>query len=436
MKHLLQITALIGLLFIAPNCLAKASKPKQVTIEFSSGAKYVGEIRKKARTSIFRPRVKVMHGKGTMYYTNGSRIEGTWLNNSLTRGTMYYANGDRFEGEWQNDFPTRGKYIFANGNIYEGTFNHETTTGTYLFANESEIEIGSERWGIPANCTFKGTFKNKEVDCGSFSLPLTRDNGDRFIGEIKESKLYKGRIEYANGNSFEGIFQNNTPQNGKYLYNTPHTLLLKSNLWHIPAGCTFKGDLTTGTGVINKEITDEKGNRFIGNLVNGKPDNGTMTHPDGSVETGKWQKGMSPREYKAFLAKQEAQKEEARQKILRTKDQSEARKQALIRKYGPKWGQRVFNGELELGMTKQMCQEVIDIQSYDIGKHNYAGHIIETWTFNKDKQDLQVAAAMSQFSGEDAIALAMFIGLAETFGATIPQYTILTFTDGKLTSLY
>lgn len=63
-------------------------------------------------------------------------------------------------------------------------------------------------------------------------------------------------------------------------------------------------------------------------------------------------------------------------------------------------------------------------------------HIIETWTFNKDKQDLQVAAAMSQFSGEDAIALAMFIRLAETFGATIPQYTILTFTDGKLTSLY
>lgn len=87
-------------------------------------------------------------------------------------------------------------------------------------------------------------------------------------------------------------------------------------------------------------------------------------------------------------------------------------------------------------MTKQMCQEVIDIKSYDIGKHNYAGHIIETWTFNKDKQDLQVAAAMSKLSGEEAVALAMFIGLAETFGATAPQYTILTFTDGKLTSIY
>ena len=43
---------------------------------------------------------------------------------------------------------------------------------------------------------------------------------------------------------------------------------------------------------------------------------------------------------------------------------------------------------------------------------------------------------MSKLSGEEAVALAMFIGLAETFGATAPQYTILTFTDGKLTSIY
>lgn len=145
---------------------------------------------------------------------------------------------------------------------------------------------------------------------------------------------------------------------------------------------------------------------------------------------------------KELMAQREAQEKEALRKKeqLRERQEQQAeaqkREQTLIRKYGTRWGKALATGKLELGMTKQMCQEVIDIKSYDIGKHNYAGHIIETWTFNKDKQDLQVAAAMSKLSGEEAVALAMFIGLAETFGATAPQYTILTFTDGKLTSIY
>ena len=87
-------------------------------------------------------------------------------------------------------------------------------------------------------------------------------------------------------------------------------------------------------------------------------------------------------------------------------------------------------------MTQQMCQEVIDIKSYDIGKNMRSGHRVETWTFNKDKQDMQVAAAMTQLSGEEAMALALLMGFADSVGASTPKYSILVFTDGKLTSLY
>ena len=46
MKHLFQITVLIGLLFIAPNSLAQAVKAKQTTIKYKNGDKYIGETRK------------------------------------------------------------------------------------------------------------------------------------------------------------------------------------------------------------------------------------------------------------------------------------------------------------------------------------------------------------------------------------------------------
>ena len=116
--------------------------------------------------------------------------------------------------------------------------------------------------------------------------------------------------------------------------------------------------------------------------------------------------------------------------------QLEQKKQAFIRKYGQRYGSLIYQGKLELGMTQQMCQEVIDIKSYDIGKSIRSGHRVETWTFNKDKQDMQVAAAMTQLSGEEAMALALLMGFADSVGASTPKYSILVFTDGKLTSLY
>ena len=81
----------------------------------------------------------------------------------------------------------------------------------------------------------------------------------------------------------------------------------------------------------------------------------------------------------------------------------------------------IYQGKLELGMTQQMCQEVIDIKSYDIGKSIRSGHRVETWTFNKDKQDMQVAAAMTQLSGEEAMALALLMGFADSVGASTPN---------------
>ena len=141
------------------------------------------------------------------------------------------------------------------------------------------------------------------------------------------------------------------------------------------------------------------------------------------------------RQQEALRKKQQEtlrKQEEERQKVLA----EQRKKQIIIQKYGQKWGTSILNGKVELGMTKQMCREVINIKSYDIGKSSHRGHVIETWTFNKAKHDLQIA--MSPRSGEEAAALLFLAGLAGAFGVEMsaPQYSILVFTDGKLTSLY
>ena len=376
---------------------------------------------------------------------------------------MYFANGDQLDGEWYNDQCKRGTYKFANGYVFEGEINNSkmlqdgslcfsSDRGKITFASEGTIMLGYKAWHYPANCSFTGAIKNKKPYTGTFDCTLTTEDGDRFTGKLSNGHFGYGKIEYANGDTFEGNFISDAPSSGKYCYGSITEITRANHKWEIPAGCVFKGNIVPFTGTVNMEITNAAGDKFVGKLNNGAPDEGTMVFAaTGHTETGKWQDGLSPREYqiqqrakerardsitKAFVAQQRI-KDSLKLADEKQKHQTEEqKKQAFIRKYGQRYGSLIYQGKLELGMTQQMCQEVIDIKSYDIGKSMRSGHRVETWTFNKDKQDMQVAAAMTQLSGEEAMALALLMGFADSVGASTPKYSILVFTDGKLTSLY
>ena len=449
MKRLLLLTILIGLLFTSPNSFAQSSKPKRATIKYEDGSKYVGEIRKGGPKKyseyalidkVFIGKKKIKQGKGIMYFTNGDQLDGEWSNDQCKRGTYKFAYGDIFEGEISESSIQNGKMIFSSG------------LGTMIFASEGDITLGYKIWHYPANCSFTGTIKDKKPYTGTFDCTLTTKDGDSFTGRLSDGHFGYGKIEYANGDTFEGNFISDTPSSGKYRYGSITEITRANHKWEIPAGCVFEGNIVPFTGTVNMEITDATGDKFIGRLKNGVPDEGTMVFAaTGHIETGKWKDGLSPREYqiqqrakeraldsitKAFVAQQRI-KDSLKLADEKQKHQTEKqKKQAFIRKYGQRYGSLIYQGQLELGMTQQMCQEVIDIKSYDIGKSMRSGHRVETWTFNKDKQDMQVAAAMTQLSGEEAMALALLMGFADSVGASTPKYSILIFTDGKLTSLY
>lgn len=282
-----------------------------------------------------------------------------------------------------------------------------------------------------------------------------------FMQQFEEVKTHNATIYFSNGNKYIGPVH----------YDDFH--------WKIGKyGC--QEYLSIGSYNISKESFNIKylwnnGDSFEGAALRFRnredgiiPISGKMTYNNG-VKDQTWE--LSSNHYKYFTfnknpsqlkeelitievkqrAKEKAWQQEQEERWQRIKARAdslkladekqkhqteEQKKQAFIRKYGQRYGSLIYQGKLELGMTQQMCQEVIDIKSYDIGKSIRSGHRVETWTFNKDKQDMQVAAAMTQLSGEEAMALALLMGFADSVGASTPKYSVLVFTDGKLTSLY
>ena len=440
MKRLLLLTILIGLLFTSPNSFAQSSKPKRATIKYENGVKYVGEIRKVSPKGFIIRKMKFKHGTGIMYFANGDQLNGEWCYDQCKRGTYKFAYGDIFEGEISESSIQNGKMIFSSG------------LGTMIFASEGDITLGYKIWHYPANCSFTGTIKDKKPYTGTFDCTLTTKDGDSFTGRLSDGHFGYGKIEYANGDTFEGNFISDAPSSGKYRYGSITEITRANHKWEIPAGCVFEGNIVPFTGTVNMEITDAAGDKFIGRLYNGAPDEGTMVFAaTGHTETGKWKDGLSPREYqiqqrakerardsitKAFVAQQRI-KDSLKLADEKQKHQTEEqKKQASPRHNSQRYSSLISPLKLELVIPQLIFHLVIDIKSYDIGKSIRSGHRVETWTFNKDKQDMQVAAAMTQLSGEEAMALTLLMGFADSVGASTPKYSILVFTDGKLTSLY
>ncbi len=311
MKRVFLLLTFIGVLFASPEGFAKPPKHITKTIKYENGDKYVGTIQ------IWKfngKKKKYRHGDGIMYYANGNRFEGTWGSDVPIYGTVYYANGNLFKGSLKDGTPYRGQFVFAN---------------------QGFIKLGDKLWKYSDNSSFKGDLIDGKIYTGQFDCPLTTTTGDRFTGTIKSGKLDKGTIVFANGDTFEGSFNSSAPFFGEYRYGRETEIVDTTYKWIVPAGCTFNGDVRTLTGMVDTKITDINGNQFIGKLAAGLPYEGTMSFANGIVETGKWQDGMSPSEYKTYLAKQEAERK--RQEAIKLRKSLEALEKKIQKDIAGEW---------------------------------------------------------------------------------------------------
>ena len=319
MKRLVLLLTLTGILSVPFEGFAKSPKRTTAAIKYENGDKYVGEITKYPIKYIRLPILPIRFVAKNNKIRNG-------------KGVMYYANGDSFDGSWNNDSPSYGTYQYANGDCFKGSLkNNYLFKGQLVFAHKGSVRFGfdDKLWKYPANSSFNGELGGRRPLSGSFDCALTSTTGDEFTGTIMSGNLDKGTILFANGDTFEGSFIQSAPSFGKYCYANTTKIAGTTYKWIVPAGCTFNGDVQAFTGAVDMEVTNETGDRFIGSFIKGQPDEGTMTFSNGTAETGKWHDGMSPSAYKAYLAKQEAERkrqeaEQKRQKAIQTRKSLEA----------------------------------------------------------------------------------------------------------------
>lgn len=122
----------------------------------------------------------------------------------------------------------------------------------------------------------------------------------------------------------------------------------------------------------------------------------------------------------------------------------EARRKQMIAKYGSTYGPKIADGEVELGMTRDMVIDAFStddvlLHAYRVSNStDWSDNRIETWEYDYD----MAKRYMDKQMGDDAAALNLILGLGSAFGynfraevSKIVKYKYLRFKNGKLIEL-
>ena len=281
------------------------------------------------------------------------------------------------------------KAYFFKFKIINADYCHIKDDNTW----ELFISKEKEQYSIKANFlesdnlkALKGTVPLKAIDI---------NNLDYHKAFNLLSKIDYAEMTFKNGDFYKGVLR--IEAQGKISENWRITWSRLSGDYKYATGETFKGLWHPIS------ITGENNNLRIS-----IPTEGVMTFKDGQSVKGNWlakftfkgsewkeifdeNKGPTDIRDKAIALKKkkdaEIREKRRREAELRSKEQirlrqEQARRRFLINKYGVSNGTLLAEGKIELGMTKEMVNEVWSQQIYDITKTVSYGKIAEVWTIN------------------------------------------------------
>ena len=134
----------------------------------------------------------IKHGKGTLYLTDNSKYEGSWLNDrSYGLGKFSYSNGDIYEGEWINNVKHgQGTYIYMDGSKYEGEWKNNKKDGYGIF-------------NLNDNSIYKGNFIDDSFNGKGI---INYSDNTKYEGDFKEGKKHGHGVFYSLNDYYEGSF--------------------------------------------------------------------------------------------------------------------------------------------------------------------------------------------------------------------------------------
>ena len=303
--------------------------------------------------------------KGT--YESGEIKEGTFIAKlqNFDFGYIDVNIGQKFIGTFKNGRPENGilyttddskEYTvkIANGRYAKGKMPYKLRNGDYV--------------------DFEGELKNGQLDSGSIFYSSEYKKYEKFTGNFQNDLPSEGLLIYRDKSRFEGTF-NKEGNPAKGIYKFIDGFYFKeqrpfdTRIWKLESGKgTFEGDLSTMTGIFNTTIdfriqTDYKwlDCKFKGELYHGTPSKGTITiyddiHKKNIIISGEWSEGLG---------------------------NNDIWKKYLIKKYGNEYGSSLGKGYYRIGMTMDMCREVVG--RYKVfSSSEYAGISYVTWVLPGD----------------------------------------------------
>lgn len=181
----------------AQKCIKGDCYNGEGTMQYESGAKYVGEFKNGK-----------IQGQGILYFSNGNKYIGHWENQYRQgKGRMVYENGDVYLGDFQeNKLQGFGKMEFAGGGNYEGQWLSGKPHGKGMLHSKS----GNQYNGDFHLGQFEGYGKMKYADGGTYD------------GYWKAGKRHgKGVLVAANGQITDDIWVNGKATAELYTYEEP-----------------------------------------------------------------------------------------------------------------------------------------------------------------------------------------------------------------------
>ena len=237
----------------------------------------------------------IKDGYGTMKYNNGEKYEGHWKNDLREgKGKLFFSKG-YYDCNWINNFQNGyGKIYYDNNKILQINFENGKREGVgIIHLNNNEILEINFKDDCIIDCTINYEDGSKLIGIcdNNFNLikgKIEYSNGDIYEGELNEIGLKNGKgiMKYNNGKIYDGNWENNK-KNGNGLLccnNEDYEKIINARISEININNIFKlklndsfyegefvNDLREGKGILFNKYGDHYLNNnliYYGNFRN------------------------------------------------------------------------------------------------------------------------------------------------------------------------
>lgn len=310
----------------------------------------------------------------------------------------------------------------------------------YLETNRSLISINVQKQGDIYN--LKIDFRDRTLETIINYETLKKNNlldfnfdSFSYLEKIIENSE-NGKLTYKNGNIFTGKVYYS-----EYMYNPNEGEYKFANGDMVFGQVRFDFDKADLAGYYNLGLNKDSKTIFVdGNVVYGDwaenyekilpKDDWNEVLKNSKTLTEIRDKFESNEKYQNIVAEQKRKQEDVKIAKIENLIAKQEYKNSLIKKYGPNWGNLIFEKVFTLGMTKEMVLEFTYGQAYKISEATRDGKHLEIWEFDPKKFAQEIAKK------EGAMALNL-LSMYEDLGMIDikSKFPNLIFTNNKLSAI-